>query len=93
MRTTPLIGKKAWFGPRRLGWGLSPVSPEGWVLTAAAAGAAVWTARAQGAGPARAGIGALVPAVFLVLVFLKGTAPGGRRARAAFVESRAGKGA
>jgi len=34
MRTTPLIGPKAWFGPRRFGWGLEAVSVEGWVLTA-----------------------------------------------------------
>src|ERR1019366_1097023 len=25
VRTAPLIGRKAWFGPRRFGWGLDPV--------------------------------------------------------------------
>ena len=24
-----------WFGPRRYGWGLTPISWQGWVLTAA----------------------------------------------------------
>jgi hypothetical protein len=26
---------RPWFGPRRYGWGLTPVSWEGWLLTAA----------------------------------------------------------
>jgi hypothetical protein len=41
MRTEPVLGRKAWFGPRRLGWGLSPVSPEGWTVTAVAIAAVV----------------------------------------------------
>ena len=32
MRTKPLIGHKAWFGPRRWGWGLSPATAEGWAV-------------------------------------------------------------
>ncbi len=55
MRTTPLIGRKPWFGPRRSGWGLAPISWEGWALTGA----------------------------FVVLAFLKGTSPGGAKARRA----------
>jgi MFS-type transporter involved in bile tolerance (Atg22 family) len=76
VRTKPLIGRKAWFGPRRLGWGLSPVSAEGWVVTVVAAAGAIvlatllrrerWTAL-------------LVVVVLLVIVFLKGTSPGGPR--------------
>jgi hypothetical protein len=70
------VGRKAWFGPRRLGWGLAPASPEGWAVSAGAAGAAValavlgkhtrWTA-------------ILVVVALLVVVFLKGTSPGGPR--------------
>jgi hypothetical protein len=30
-----MVGRKAWVGPRRLGWGLAPVSPEGWAGVAA----------------------------------------------------------
>jgi len=26
--------RKGWFGPRRIGWGVSPRSWEGWVVTA-----------------------------------------------------------
>jgi hypothetical protein len=32
MRMRPLLGRKAWFGPKRMGWGLGPVSLEGWAL-------------------------------------------------------------
>ena len=60
MRTTPLIGEKAWFGPRRAGWGLAPITWEGWALVA----------------------------VFVILAFLKGTSPGGRRAWSALNEER-----
>ncbi len=52
MRTTPLVGEKAWFGPRRHGWGLAPRTWEGWALVA----------------------------LFLAVVLLKGTSPGGHRA-------------
>jgi hypothetical protein len=76
MRTRPLLGRKAWFGPRRNGWGLSPASAEGWVVTFAAAAAAIvlaavdrherWTA--------------VLPVILLlVMVFVKGTSPGGQR--------------
>lgn len=76
MRTKPLVGRKAWFGPRRLGWGLSPVSAEGWAATAAAAGIAIGLAVAAG----RARWTALLAVVLLLItVFLKGTSPGGPR--------------
>jgi hypothetical protein len=74
MRLEPLIGQKAWFGPRRFGWGLSPVSVEGWTATAASIAAIVilvtvahkarWSAL-------------IVVAALLLLTFLKGTSPGG----------------
>jgi Domain of unknown function (DUF222) len=44
MRTRPILGRKAWFGPRRMGWGLSPVTPEGWAVTLVAVMAAVCVA-------------------------------------------------
>ncbi len=47
MRAKPLLGRKAWFGPRQIGWGLSPVSAEGWAVTAAAAAATVGLAVAD----------------------------------------------
>lgn len=84
VRTTPLIGGKAWFGPRRLGWGLSPVSPEGWAVSAAFIAAHV-VARRRGAGSAVRGT---MAAALLTVVALKGTSPGGLRARRAFDEAR-----
>jgi MFS-type transporter involved in bile tolerance (Atg22 family) len=76
MRTRPLLGRKAWFGPRRKGWGLSPVSAEGWVVSLAAAIAAI----ALGTLGHRERWTAVLPVILLlVIVFLKGTAPGGQR--------------
>jgi len=89
VRTTPLIGTKAWFGPRRLGWGLAPVSPEGWAVTAAAATVSL-VARKKGGGLAAR---LAVAATLLLVVVLKGTAPGGPVARRAFEESRRAGGA
>lgn len=105
MRMNPLIGTKAWFGPRRLGWGLSPVSVEGWVATAAFSGVVTWVARAQAFQAATPGATdredraaappprwwpAVAVGLFLLLVVLKGTSPGGPRARREFEEHRAG---
>ncbi|MGH7759766.1 MAG: hypothetical protein ACREN7_10685 [Candidatus Dormibacteria bacterium] len=89
MRVRPLIGRKPWFGPRRFGWGLSPISIEGWLVTAAAVAAQAWTRRRLGWGRRRRTTIAL--AVLLVMA-LKGTSPGGARdrktLRAASLENR-----
>ena len=71
-----MLGRKAWFGPRRMGWGLSPMSAEGWAVTLVAVVAAIcvatltrhvwWIALA-------------VVVALLIVVFLKGTSPGGAR--------------
>ncbi len=74
MRTTPLIGRKAWFGPRRFGWGLGPVSPEGWAVTGIAIAAAAVTVAT---GHSHAWIVLLIVVALLLLAFLKGTSPGG----------------
>ena len=89
VRTTPLIGTKAWFGPRRLGWGLAPVSPEGWTVTAVATTASLVVRKKGGGLRARL----LLAAVLLLVVILKGTAPGGPVARRAFEEARRAGGA
>lgn len=90
MRTSPLIGRKAWFGPKRFGWGLGPVSVEGWAVTAAALALAAVDRRRERAGQVRSG--PLLTALFLLTAVLKGTAPGGRRARRAFkAAKRAGE--
>ena len=80
VRTTPLIGDKAWFGPRRVGWGLSPITIEGWIVTAGLLGLAAVAARRWPANQ----LARSAPSIGLVAIALaKGTAPGGRRARAA----------
>jgi hypothetical protein len=76
MRTKPVIGTKAWFGPRRLGWGLGPVSPEGWVVTAGGVAVAIVAASVD---RRTRWIGLVVAAVVVLIAFLKGTSPGGRR--------------
>jgi hypothetical protein len=85
MRTVPLVGEKAWFGPRRFGWGLSPITIEGWIVTGVMLGLGFAAARKwPGNQVARA-----VPSVGLAAIALaKGTAPGGRQARSAFLASR-----
>jgi hypothetical protein len=76
---TPLVGSKAWFGPRRFGWGLEPVSVEGWATTAAFAGLAAWAVRRSLKGP----VAWLLVGAYVALAVAKGTAPGGPRARQA----------
>jgi hypothetical protein len=74
VRTTPLIGKKAWFGPRRLGWGLGPRSPEGWAVVAVGIAAII----VVGVLARHAAWAVLIVAAALIAVtFLKGTSPGG----------------
>jgi hypothetical protein len=92
MRTTPRIGTKLWFGPKRAGgWGWSPVSVEGWLVTAVAIMMVIapipfldddavawwyWTL----AGVSVVGI--------LAISYLKGTSPGGRRAHEEYERAR-----
>jgi hypothetical protein len=74
MRTTPLVGRKAWFGPRRLGWGLAPVSPEGWAVVGVGL---VVTIGLATLGKHDRWTALIVVAVLLTITFLKGTSPGG----------------
>lgn len=76
MRTKPFLGQKPWFGPRRMGWGLAPVSAEGWVVVAMGVAAVIGVAVAY---RHERWIALLVVVLLLVTVFLKGTSPGGSR--------------
>jgi len=78
MRTSPLIGEKAWFGPRRIGWGLSPRSTAGWISTFVAVAASIFTVRMW---PTRRVIRFIPIAAYIIVAFLKGTSPGGTKAR------------
>jgi hypothetical protein len=84
MRTEPLVGKKVWFGPRRFGWGLDPVSIEGWLVVATMV---LLSVRGPKEGRARV-VTRFVTAALAVTAFLKGTSPGGPKARRAFHEAQ-----
>lgn len=77
MRSSPILGKKVWFGPRRFGWGLGPRSTEGWIVTAAAVAASIIAAVKW---PKRPILRTAPVAVFIVVAILKGTSPGGPKA-------------
>jgi hypothetical protein len=80
MRVTPLLGSKVWFGPRRYGWGWSPVSWEGWAVMAAyvVGVLVVVPLAARGTTAALALVG--VTAALMAVCVVKGTAPGGPEA-------------
>jgi hypothetical protein len=86
MRTSPVIGRKTWFAPRRFGWGLGPVTPEGWVVTVIFTGLAVvlkrWESRPRWARY-------VMFAAFVAVLVLKGSSPGGAAARSEFNAARA----
>jgi hypothetical protein len=73
VRTKPLVGRKAWFGPRRVGWGLAPVTTEGWEVAIAVVAAIVLAT----VGRHARWLALIVVALLLAITFLKGTSPGG----------------
>ncbi len=86
MRITPVVGRKAWFGPRRLGWGLEPVSREGWIVTLIFATVALLAHRTNlSSRPVKYAVGG----AFFLVRLVKGAAPGGAGARADFDAARA----
>jgi hypothetical protein len=82
---TPLVGSTAWFGPRRYGWGLTPVAPAGWVATGVFGVLALVSARHHPDDWRRP---TLLTVAYTLLAIATGTAPGGPRARRAFDASR-----
>jgi hypothetical protein len=85
VRVTPVLGEKVWFAPRRMGWGLSPVSLEGWFATVVVIAMGFIVKRRPDL-PRWMGAAVMVP--FIALVALKGTSPGGSKARSHFDASR-----
>jgi hypothetical protein len=86
VRVAPVVGDKVWFAPRRIGWGLSPVSVEGWAVTLGMVGVGMVAARRRdlpGWSPH------VLMVLLLILTVLKGTSPGGAGARSRFEEARA----
>jgi hypothetical protein len=78
VRTSPRIGKKVWFGPHRIGWGLGPASIEG-VATTIGFTVATSAIRKRNGGK-RSPEELVLVALLLLIVFLKGTSPGGPKA-------------
>jgi hypothetical protein len=74
MRTRPLLGRKAWFGPTGGEYGHSPASPEGHAVGIVAIAAAVYLILAGQVLAATVVVAALV-----TIVFLKATPPGSGR--------------
>jgi hypothetical protein len=70
----PLLGGKAWYGPASGGYRHSPASPEGHAVWLVAIAAAVYLAQA---GQVLAAV--LVVVALVIIVFVKGTPPGGDR--------------
>lgn len=85
MRTSPLVGSKPWFGPRRFGWGLDPISAEGWVVTVSLVLVGL-LARRQ---PRRRIVARSASMALVLIAVLKGTSPGGPKARREFQAARA----
>lgn len=81
MRAKPLIGRKAWFGPRRLGWGWSPVTAEGWTVLVVGVGGVIVLAAAV---PHALWASLVVAVVTLAIIILKGASPGGPTERRKF---------
>jgi len=69
--------RRYWFGPHRLGWGWSPVSPEGWVLTAALALVGIVASRALRRRPlSQLAVTVVSIAAFILIAMATGTKPG-----------------
>jgi hypothetical protein len=80
------MGTKPWFAPRRFGWGLDPVSAEGWAMVVAAVALSAVARRHGRAGPTR--LEPLLGLAVVLIAVLKGTSPGGPRARRAYEAAR-----
>lgn len=88
VRTSPVVGKKAWFGPRRFGWGLEPASLEGWIVTAAMVAAMLVRRKVE---QRHRWVIQLVVLALLATILLKGTSPGGPHARSEFKAAQGDK--
>jgi hypothetical protein len=72
-----MITRYPWFGPKRgLGWGWTPVTWEGWALTAVSCAVIIGAYFVFGRAPMTTYVTLGAVAVFIVIVILTGTAPG-----------------
>ena len=72
-----MISKHAWFGPKNgLGWGWTPVSWEGWAVSALCLGAIIGAYFVFGRAPMTTYVTLGAVATLIVVCLLTGTAPG-----------------
>jgi hypothetical protein len=76
----PLLTKTPWFGPRRMpGWGWTPVTWQGWVVSVTFMAGIVATALLVPDGALKVIIVVALVALLLAVCLLTGTKPGWRR--------------
>lgn len=75
----PILTKKAWFGPKRyLGWGWTPASWEGWLVTLVYVVILIAAGAFNKARPENFTATLIVTtAVFIAVIILTGDKPGG----------------
>lgn len=80
VRTTPRVGSKVWFSPRRFGgWGWQPASVEGWLITIATLVGVCVSLIAAESAPWLTVVGVcLSVGIVLIACYFKGTSPGGK---------------
>ncbi|MGH7882461.1 MAG: hypothetical protein ACREN8_06085, partial [Candidatus Dormibacteraceae bacterium] len=70
--------KRAWFGPKRVGWGLTPIAWQGWLVTAIF-GLAVLALMLFTHASSKGVIGTILMVVaFIAIALLTGKPPGHR---------------
>lgn len=74
------LSREPWFGPKAFGWGLRPVSWQGWLLTAVLVGGVALTIFGLHRTSRAAALGAVAGelAVYLVVAFLTSMFADGR---------------
>ena len=74
----PRLTRRPWFGPRRVfGWGWTPVTWQGWLVTAVFVVAIVLASRILRRAAPILAVDAVLILVFIAICYLTGTPPGG----------------
>ena len=71
------LTERPWFGPKRFGWGWTPVAWQGWLVVVAFLAAVVLSGFYLG-GAARAAVVVALIVVLILVAWLTGDSPGSR---------------
>ena len=71
-----MITKRAWFEPKRIGWGWRPVSWQGWLITVVFAAVVIAACVAFGGTPTTFYVSVAAVAALVLVCLLTGTGPG-----------------